>query len=149
MKSHLFAIPLIFLASCNNSEKQSNKITSTADKKNGIVMCYTYSKDSSNVMMRITKNGNLITGDLVYDYFEKDKNTGTLKGQMQGDTLFAEYSFMSEGMSSVREVAFLKKENELIEGFGNMEEKAGKMVFKNKSALKFEKNITLKKSDCK
>ncbi len=97
-------------------------------------------------MIHTTQTGNLVTGELVYDYFEKDKNTGTIKGEMKGDTLFAEYMFMSEGINSVREVAFLKKGDSWIEGYGDVEEQTGKIVFKNKAALKFEINITLKKN---
>ncbi len=86
-------------------------------------------------MMHLIRNGNLVTGELVYDYFEKDKNTGTIKGEMKGDTLFAEYIFMSEGINSVREVAFLQKGDDLIEGYGDVEEQTAKIVFKNKAAL--------------
>ncbi len=153
----LSLLSVTLFASCNNSQKQNNQTTDITDTKDTIDNtdkinefddCYAYSKDSSNVMMHLIRNGNLVTGELVYDYFEKDKNTGTIKGEMKGDTLFAEYIFMSEGINSVREVAFLQKGDDLIEGYGDVEEQTAKIVFKNKAALKFESNITLKKTDC-
>ncbi len=67
---------------------------------------------------------------------------------MKGDTLFAEYKFMSEGTESIREVAFLKKENDFVKGYGDSEEKNGKMIIKNKSGLNFNNNLILKKGAC-
>jgi hypothetical protein len=42
---------------------------------------------------------------------------------MKGNTLFAEYKFLSEGTECIREVVFLKKENDFVEGYGDSEEK--------------------------
>jgi hypothetical protein len=84
----------------------------------------------------------------MYHYFEKDRNTGTLKGQMNGDTLFATYTFMSEGKESVRNVAFLKTENEMKEGYGNLNPASGEPDFTDKSAIKFDNKFVLKKTNC-
>lgn len=67
---------------------------------------------------------------------------------MKGDTLIVDYTFDSEGSESVREVVFLKRNNQLIEGFGDVEEKDGKTVFKDKSKLIFGNSIVFKKVDC-
>lgn len=141
----LIAFSVIILASCSNSSGQNDKTKETVNKVNEPAACYEYSKDSNKVIMHITITDNIVTGDLMYAYFEKDKNTGTIKGEMKGDTLFADYSFMSEGITSVRELAFLKKGNEWVEGYGEAEEQAGKVVFKNKAALAFDSNMALKK----
>ncbi len=150
MKRHVISVILliIFFASCNTSQKQNSETTNTTNKAGEAAGCYIYSKDSNNVRMHITQTGNAVTGDLVYEYFEKDKNTGTIKGEMKGDTLYADYSFMSEGTNSVREVAFLKRGNEWIEGYGEVDEETGKIVFKNKAALKFDNSIKLTKTSC-
>ncbi|MBC7493369.1 MAG: hypothetical protein H7221_00045 [Flavobacterium sp.] len=110
--------------------------------------CYNYSKDSNNVMMHISIVDNMVKGDLLIEYYQKDKNKGKIIGEMKGDTLYAEYTFNSEGLNSVREVAFLKKGNEFNEGFGDVEEKSGKMVFKNKATIKFENSMPLTKIKC-
>jgi len=78
----------------------------------------------------------------------KDKNTGTLQGQVRGDTIFADYTFWSEGKQSVRQVAYLKKDNSLLEGYGDAQEQGGKMVFKNTGALNFGKGVVLQKVNC-
>jgi hypothetical protein len=68
---------------------------------------------------------------------------------MIGDTLIADYTFASEGTVSVREVAFLKKDHVLIEGFGDIEEKAGKSIFKNIATLRFDDKLALRETECK
>ncbi len=84
---------------------------------------------------------------LTHNFYEKDKNTGTIQGELKGDTLIADYSFVSEGVSSVREVVFLKKGSELVEGYGDADQVDNKLVFKNRSTLNFS-GITLKPTAC-
>lgn len=106
-------------------------------------------KDTIILTLNI-KNGQLSSGNLSYVFYEKDKNHGTLVGQLRGDTLYADYTFMSEGISSVREVAFLKKGDTYVEGFGDaIDDNKGKITFKNRKQLKFDGNVVLSKVDCK
>lgn len=98
--------------------------------------------------MKITENNGVVSGTLMYNFFEKDKNTGTIKGEMKGDLLVAEYSFHAEGMESVREVAFKKMGKNFIEGYGESEEKDGKYVFINLDSLKFSNSVLLGPYDC-
>jgi hypothetical protein len=106
-------------------------------------------KDTISLTLNI-KNGQLSSGNLSYNFYEKDKNKGTLVGELKGDTLFADYTFMSEGTSSVREVAFLKKGDSYVEGFGDVvDDNKGKVTFKDKKQLKFDGNVVLSKIDCK
>jgi hypothetical protein len=113
--------------------------------------CYSTIIKKDTISMSLNVKGNLIaSGKLSYKFFEKDKNEGTLVGEIKGDTLFAEYTFMSEGVSSIREVAFLKKGNTYVEGYGDVvDDNKGKVTFKDAKQLKFEGNIVLSKVDCK
>jgi hypothetical protein len=67
---------------------------------------------------------------------------------MKGDTLLADYFFLSEGTRSIRQVAFLKRGNSLLEGYGNIEEQNGKTVFKKDKGLSFGNGIILEKGTC-
>jgi hypothetical protein len=98
--------------------------------------------------MKITEDNGVVSGTLVYNFFEKDKNTGTIKGEMKGDVLVAEYTFMSEGMESVRAVAFKKIGKNFMEGYGESEEMNGKDVFKSTDALSFSNSVMLSPYDC-
>jgi hypothetical protein len=111
--------------------------------------CYTGISGKDSVMLSISSNGERITGILSYKFYEKDSNHGSIDGVMKGDTLLADYSFAAEGQSSIRQVAFLKKDNSMVEGYGDVEEKDGKMQFKNPGALEFGKGFKLEKVDCK
>ena len=105
-------------------------------------------KDTISLSLNL-KNGQLSSGNLSYDFYEKDKNTGTIVGEIKGDTLYADYTFVSEGTSSVREVAFLKKGNTYVEGFGDViDDNKGQVIFKDRKQLKFDGNVVLSKVAC-
>jgi len=81
--------------------------------------------------------------------YEKDSNKGKLEGKLYGDTLIADYKFISEGIESIRQVAFLIKDSMAIEGYADIEQKDGKTVFKNLKSLDFKHGLSLTKIDCK
>lgn len=110
--------------------------------------CYKRIKGKDTVEISYVVDNNIVKGQLVYNYFEKDKNSGAISGTFHGDTLLADYAFMSEGIRSVRQVIFLKKINTLTEGYADMEEKDKRMQFKNLSDIKFPDSILLIRTDC-
>ena len=111
--------------------------------------CYAYIKGKDTAELTLITTGIVSTGELAYKWFEKDKNMGTIEGEMRGDTLVATYTFNSEGQQSTRQVAFLRRGNQFLEGFGEVEEKDGKIQFKDLSKLDFNKGITFEKVVCK
>ena len=134
-------IALIILAfSCNNSKENKENTTDTVESTSTTFEgdhCYSYAKNLDTVSLAINVKGSDVKGELIYNLHEKDRNSGKLEGKMMGDTLFAYYTFNSEGVESIRQVAFLKKGNSFVEGYGESEEVLGKMVFKNGIALNF------------
>ncbi|MFB3387403.1 hypothetical protein [Flavobacterium sp. LAR06] len=111
--------------------------------------CYTSRLNGNIVALSFNVNSHQeVNGKLSYNITGKDKNEGTLIGNMKGDTLIADYTFMSEGVSSVREVVFLQKDGTLIEGYGDVVDANNKVTFKDKRKLKFDAKNTLTKSDC-
>jgi hypothetical protein len=144
------------LVSCKKEEEKQVETIPDASEK--IVVeeqvsdeCYSGSIKKDTILMNLTIKGNEVTnGKLSYKFYEKDKNQGTLVGELKGDTLIADYTFMSEGVSSVRQVAFLKKGNTYVEGYGDVvDDNKGKVTFKDKKQLKFDGNVVLSKVDCK
>lgn len=111
--------------------------------------CYAYIKGKDTAQLTLITTGIVSTGELKYKWFEKDQNMGTIEGEMHGDTLIAAYTFNSEGQKSVRQVAFLKKGNQLLEGFGEIEEKDGQTRFKDLKKLDFSKAMVFEKVACK
>ncbi len=148
----LIIFAIIALTSC---KKEVNKPISVptvqeemlADESK--IICYQgiIKQDTINLSLQIEDNQE-VKGDLVYLFFEKDKNNGTIVGKMFGDTLKANYTFISEGKESVREIVFLKKGKIMIEAYGDVEEKEGKTVFINFKKLYFDSATVLTEMDC-
>jgi hypothetical protein len=151
---YIKAMALMLCMACNNSnnnEETNDTIkdydTGTYNPAESISSCYESINSKDTVFLSIFDKSKIITGSLNYNYYEKDKNSGTLRGNMYGDTLLAEYIFKTEGIISIRQVAFLKQGDSFIEGYGDVEEQYGKIVFKNRSALGFTGKV-LHKVDC-
>lgn len=146
---------LLFIYSCSaNNEK-----TTTNDSAEAVTetmpappskLCYALLNNGDTVELSLTvMPDNRVTGDLLYKLAGKDRNSGTIAGSMLGDTLKADYTFMSEGQTSVRTVIFLKQDSVLTEGYGPMEEVNGKMQFKSDAAIDFSKGLRLMLMNCK
>ena len=164
MKLYLFIFSLM-LFSCNN-KKKSEKID---DSKNidtipGVVengkddkfisttpltQCYEWTVNKDSAYLKITYMDNAITGDLVYDWKEKDGNKGTIEGYVDNNLVVAWYTFQSEGITSVREVVFKVDGSKLIEGVGESVALTDTMKFKDKSKLEFFDDRPFEKINCK
>ncbi|MDG3581899.1 MULTISPECIES: hypothetical protein [Galbibacter] len=112
------------------------------------VTCYLYVKGKDSIQMMLEQENDSITGTLAYKFYEKDKSHGTLSGKINGDILKADYNFMAEGTTSIREVIFMKKGNSYVPGYGETLEKNGKFIFKENSKINFMDEQALKKVDC-
>ncbi len=110
--------------------------------------CYVNISARDTVKLKVEAFPNVVTGTLLYSFFEKDKNTGDIEGKLMGDTLLADYTFMSEGKRSTRQVIFLVRDSIAIEGYGTLEEKEGRMVFKDVREIDFSKGMKLTKVSC-
>lgn len=161
MNKHLllFAGLAVMMASCTSNQKESKMadssamiavdttFTATNQAPEHAINCYQYVKNKDTATMQLRINGEEITGFLDYHIYEKDANKGTLAGEMKGDTLIAEYTFDSEGLRSVREIVFLKKDGKLYEGYGPIKEEKGKIRFENPGTLKFD-NLVFSPKPC-
>lgn len=158
----ILACLALIVVSCNseNANKQSGDSTAkviavdttftATNPRKSSSDCYVYTKNRDTAWLKLNMEGEELTGELNYNLFEKDSNKGKIAGEMKGDTIIAEYTFDSEGMRSVREVVFVKKgDGNIYEGTGEVMEKGGKMVFKDRSALKFSPVMVFTKTDCK
>lgn len=149
-------LPVFFvlvMSSCTNSNKHETKVSEeillqetvpqTAMLKTG---CYAYQDNTDTVRFEITDIENGIKGKLSYALREKDKNTGTFSGAIDENHLFGVYTFMSEGVESKREVAFMIKDDQLIEGYGDLNSEGN--GFKDKNKIHYTSTMPLSKIDC-
>ena len=124
-----------------DTSETDNTITPTLEKG-----CYMYNENGSFVNMEIIKNENPIEGDLIYAYAEKDKNIGKFIGELKDDKLIGTYTFQSEGVESKRQVAFMLKDNQLVEGYGELTDDG--TMFKDVNSISYSSTMPLTKINC-
>ncbi len=110
--------------------------------------CFQYLGEKDTVRLTTHVDGTNITGTLDYAIFEKDKNSGTIKGEIRDDMIIAEYTFMSEGDSTRRQVVFKNTEEGWKEGYGEMKSVDGIPVQVNIDSLDYSHNIALTPFPC-
>lgn len=147
----ILTLAAAFFASCQSeSTKSDSADTSMNTKENGnSSQCYQSIENRDTASVTLNIQDDKVTGSLSYNLFEKDKNNGVIAGIVKGDTIIADYTFQSEGTTSIRQVAWLKQDNQLIEGFGDVEEVEGRTQFKSIEKLNFGKSMVFTKTDCK
>ena len=109
--------------------------------------CYVEATGKDSVFVSLEDNLGTIIGKMRYKNFEKDSSTGDLVGSQNGDTIKLVYTFESEGKISDRQIYFLKKEGNIIEGIGEQKTEGNQSNYVNPTKLKYEGN-TLKQVDC-
>ncbi len=142
-----FASSLLALTACHEQSTQATQEPAAPTPHTG-PQCYAHTSATDTIRLTLQTTQPTVTGQLAYRYFEKDRNQGTIRGTMRGDTLLADYTFQSEGTTSVRQVAFLRRDIGFVEGFGPVAERQGKMVFTQPSTLHYDAKYTLLPVPC-
>ncbi len=147
MKIAGIAICTIFLLGCGS--EPAKKADNNIEIQPVDTICYAFTNTRDTVLLNILAVGTSINGTLTYNYYEKDKNTGILSGKIIGDTMLADYTYNSEGTTSIRELVLVKRnDGTLMQGYGEMEEKGNIQSFKNRRYLVFDTVNLLKPVDC-
>lgn len=103
-------------------------------------------RDTATLSLRVQDT--LIQGELNYRWAEKDHNKGTINGTVQDSFLIADYTFESEGLTSVRKVVFKLKGDTLLQGYGELSEQNGKTVFTQIERLQFDTAFPFVRVNC-
>lgn len=156
MKKNLFIFVFVVLSVLSCKKKESDgapglQQTTPSDSEKHVLYdeCYVYFSGNDKIVLQFTKSGERVNGALDYALAEKDANSGTFEGFMKGDTLLADYTFTSEGKNSVREIAFLYKDSQFLEGFGEVKVKEDTVRFADTGKLQFNTTMPLQKTECK
>jgi hypothetical protein len=136
----MVSVAAMMVMACNKKSEREEVVEHAAARS-----CYIYFGNMDTVRITITIQDKNVSGELTYRHFEKDSNDGQLKGVLSGDTIIAEYTFESEGIKSIREVAFLKQGTTLLEGFAPMDTTGTR--FSSHRDITFS-GIELHKTDC-
>jgi hypothetical protein len=120
----------------------------TSSKPVVLAGCYQMVLQKDTATLQLDIKDSTVNGQLNYYFFEKDRNEGQIKGVLRNDIIVADYTFQSEGTTSVREVVFKIKQDTLLQGSGDIIEQNGKVVFKNRDALQFHASNPFVKVGC-
>lgn len=96
--------------------------------------------------IELTVVGDQVSGFYAWEPKEKDNAHGMFKGVKTGDQITADFVYMIEGSIQTEEVIFKVAGNKLMQGRGELEEKAGKLVIKDQSKLAWDQ--TFNETDC-
>ena len=83
--------------------------------------CFSQVVKSDTALLQMENNKGNVTGALTYDFYQKDRNDGTLQAEQTGDIINGWYLFKSEGIMSVRQVAWKINGNELWPAIGEVD----------------------------
>lgn len=142
----------VLVVSCKKKEskndvtKETKEVIIKTPTTSLEVGCYEYNKDGNQILFKITEINDTVEGTISYALAEKDANTGTFSGTLTDDTLIGSYTFTSEGIVSTREIAFRVKDDQLIEGFGELNGTGN--AFKNKNNISYTSTMPLTKTAC-
>ncbi len=153
--SLILVLSVIVLFSCKNKEAEADRSTVESTMEESTLVsatlgtdCYVYEGNGSKISLQVTSIDDEVSGKLTYSLLEKDTNTGTFTGTFENNILLADYTFLSEGIESTREVAFLLKDGQLIEGYGEIEVDGATATFKDEDDLNFSSTMPLSKTEC-
>lgn len=132
-----------------NIEQVKPDTVQTIPPKPSPAKCYQYADASDTINLTVIHIDSVITGTLAYRLKEKDKNDGAIQGKMVADLLIADYTFMSEGVTSVRQVVFKLENGSFREGYGEIVMQNGKVSFKDIRSLKYDSKTKLVEYPCK
>lgn len=151
---------LLCTMACNDAGKTSaatNRDTSyrdsaaagqPADADTVLSGCYSQLSGRDTASFQVQHTKGIISGTLSYNIYEKDRNSGSFQGELVADTLRGWYLFKSEGVMSVREIAWKVNGTELWQGTGEMVERNDTLRFATGAKLKFDKDRPFKKVPC-
>ena len=134
----------IGFGSCKKEEtKLANEAKKIAAETPISTECYKalYEQDTINLKINNFKNGE-VTGDMEMRLAKMPVKIGEIAGEYRGDTLFVSYTFIegiNKKLTYKNPMAFLKKENELILGNGQLETSMGASYFVKGTPIDFER----------
>lgn len=145
-------IAVLILVSCKGPKEDSPidvALSPNAEHLEEInTECFQYVGEKDTIRLMTLTVGTKVTGTLDYAISEKDKNTGFIKGEIRDDMMIAEYTFMSEGDSSKRQVVFQKTDEGWKEGYGEMKSVDGIPVQVNIDSLDYSHQMILSPIPC-
>ncbi len=108
--------------------------------------CYVMRFKKDITAVELTMTGDDVTGFYAWEPDQKDGGHGTLKGKKTGDQITAIFNYMIEGSIQSEEVMFKIAGDKLLKAGGELTEKKGVLVIKDKTKIKWDESFST--TDC-
>jgi hypothetical protein len=146
----------IIAAACNNEQKKDQQSKQDSIVKPNTLMasdsmisgCYSLIANRDTASFQVQIKEALVTGSLSYNLFEKDRNDGIFEGAIRNDLLTGWYFFRSEGIISVRQVAWKIGHGYLWPATAEVMVRNDTAMFVNPDKLSFDSSRTFVKVEC-
>lgn len=156
MKRYLVVLLGCFLGACTGNteevtdEGQEVQDIRVIDSTSSLAGCYTsiLNRDTSELVLQHLGGAKSVSGEMQITNFEKDKNNGTINGEVKGDLIVGFYKFFSEGKSTVRQIVFKIEGDSLLEGYGDTTMSGDTILFKSIVSLNYLQDKPFVKRDC-
>ncbi|MCG9793811.1 hypothetical protein [Flavobacterium algicola] len=138
-----FALLSIALQSCKNNESENaDKDKKVETAKIISTDCYKaiYEADTLDLQINTLEDGE-ITGDLMMNIANTPVRSGEVVGKFSGDTLYASYTFIegeNKKITFKNPMAFLKRNNQLILGNGQIVTTMGASYFEKGTKIDYD-----------
>jgi hypothetical protein len=111
-------------------------------------VCYESVANGDTCYLKTVRLPNAVTGLLNYSLHTHERQIGRFRGQLHGDTLIADYTYLLGDKSAVRQVAFLIGKDTVVEGHAPLVNQEGEMKFKDVNTLQFANGARLTPVEC-
>jgi hypothetical protein len=137
MRRFIFSRPLLLpitflLFSCGNNGRRPTP----AEKATG-THCFIRTEGKNNqdtAAVKLVITNELVSGKMINMPYEKDSRRGTIKGIKTGDTIVGIWTYIQEGMWDSLKVAFLLKDDQLIQKETTFDPPQGREVLPDTSS---------------
>lgn len=119
-----------------------------SNKANNINGCYLRVIQRDTLIASLTQDGNIVTGKLIFDNYEKDGSAGMVTGKIEGDIIKLVYRFRSEGMNSISEQFFKITKDGLLQGIGDVAAKGDSAYFSDPAKIRYNEKDKLTRISC-
>jgi len=118
----ILCMSIFAFISCNSNDTSVKDTAppSLEAKTPVLAECYLRVVQKDSLAVHLVQDGLDVTGHMVFDNFEKDGSTGSVRGRITEDILKLIYRFQSEGMNSTSEVYFKITPDGLVQGTGEV-----------------------------
>lgn len=133
----------VVVAACNGGTAKKEAANDSLPAEAATVAvgttCYLKAVGRDTFRLQLVMNDDQVAGELKYDFYEKDRSSGTLTGVLKDNILRASYSYQSEGMNSHRPVVFKVMGDQVYEALADNFDQNGVPVFSEvNEQLKFD-----------